>query len=339
MRRFLFLALLLASYFLIPKFSLPHPNFSHNWLSDHLRNVVPNSLAADFLLGIFTGKFDNSYLKQLLGDVGLQHVLAISGFHFSLLALLIGMVVRNILPRKTAVITLMIALLMYMLFVGVSPSLIRALISCEVVFLSKLVCRPSSSLSRLGLALIIVLLIDPHNAMHLGCQLSFLATAGILLFYKHIDQLLSHLIRDYHLETALKWSLGDQLFYILSIFFRRSIALGLSVNCLLLPVLLYYFNQFPPISLLYNLFFPFLVIGSMGLLLLGLLLDLFFLGAPIHFMNSLYTGLLLKTATGLPAPLKVPLYFPLSAPTALILVSLMLMLGIMLHKKDPYLPL
>lgn len=322
----------------MPILPLSQREVSHHWLTDHIHREIPDTLVADFLSGIFTGEFDNNYLRQLLGDVGLQHVLAISGFHFSLLALLIGIIARHILPRKIAVIALMMALLCYMLFVGTSPSLIRALISCEVVFLSQLVCRPSSSLSRLGLALIVILLIDPHNAMHLGCQLSFLATAGILLFYTPCDRLLSYFIRDCCLATALKWPLTDQLLYILCIFFRRAIALNLSVNCLLLPVLLYYFNQFPPISLAYNLFFPFLVIGSMSLLLLGLLLDLLFLGAPVHFLNSLYTGLLLKTATGLPAPLKIPFYLSVSAPTALILVSLMLMLGVVLHKKDSYLP-
>lgn len=303
-------------------------------LDAHLRTVLGQSHAADFLIGIFTGKFDNAYLKKLLGDVGLQHVLAISGFHFSLLAALLGLVIKNTLPHKAALQVLMAVLLIYMLIVGTAPSLIRALISIEILLLGHFLIRKSDAINRLGLGLMIVLLLDPDNALKLGFQLSFLATLGILLFYKPYDYLLTKiLVRSYTLKEALQLPTSHQMLYILAVFFKRSLALGMAVNTLLTPLLLYYFNQLPLLSLVYNLFFPFLVTGSLIFLLLGLLCDLVGLGFIFHKINLLYTSALLKTVTGLPANLKVTFYASLSLLVCLLLVGLLIIIGISLQKR------
>ena len=330
---FFFLIVAFTAYFFCPKtsFSLQIPVEAFD---RHLEHRLGRSHAANFLIGIFTGNFDNTYLKKLLGDVGLQHVLAISGFHFSLIASLLGIIIRRVLPHKISLVVLMLLLLLYMLYVGTAPSLIRALISIEIIFLGQFLSRSSNSINRLGLSLIVILLMDPQNALRLGFQLSFLATLGILLFYKPFEKLLSYtLVRSYLLKDALQLRRSHQIIYIFANFLKKSLALGLSVNIFLYPVLITYFNQFPLLCLIYNLFFPFLVTFSMALLLIALLLDPFYIGILLHKFNLLYTDILLKTVTGLPVGIKINIYGYISPTFCALIICSIFLLGLSLQKR------
>jgi competence protein ComEC len=55
---------------------------------------------------------------------------------------------------------------------------------------------------------------------------------------------------------------------------RNTLSLSLAVNIALLPLLLYHFQQFPLLSLGYNLFIPFLISATFFCTLLSLLLSL-----------------------------------------------------------------
>ncbi|MEI6531810.1 MAG: ComEC/Rec2 family competence protein, partial [Chlamydiota bacterium] len=231
-------------------------------------------------------------------------------------------------------VVLMLLLLLYMLYVGTAPSLIRALISIEIIFLGQFLSRTSNSINRLGLALIIILLMDPQNALRLSFQLSFLATLGILLFYKPFEALISYtLVRSYPLKEALGLKYSHQVLYIIANFLKKSLALGLSVNIFLYPVLIAYFNQFPLLCLIYNLFFPFLVTFSMALLLLALLLDPLYMGVFLHKLNLLYTDIILKTVTGLPAGVKLNIYGHISTSTCILIICATFLMGISLQKR------
>jgi len=97
--------------------------------------MIPSARSASFLKGISTGDFEDHMMVMELGRFGLQHIMAISGFHFSLVALIISTLFAGFLPRKMASSTVIFLLSCYFLFLGCSPSILRAWVMIFVVLL------------------------------------------------------------------------------------------------------------------------------------------------------------------------------------------------------------
>ncbi len=316
-------------------FSEPEPltlwrTQAQNFLHTHLLASIPQQAAAKFLSGLFMGHIHEPFLKAALGELGLQHILAISGFHFSLIAWFLALLFARILPRRSAGLCTALLLTLYLLFVGIQPSVVRAWTSALITLL---LLRPSSGLNRLGAGLVLCLLIDPSFALSWGFQLSFLATAGILLFYGPIDKLLQHLFPWHYLEEALEYPLLHQGVVVFACIFRKALALTLAVHCLLTPLLLHLFGTLSLTGLLYNLFFPLFAAASLILLILSLALDLIGLGGPLHILNGAYTEAILKTATGLPQQLKWAIHATLSSEIAWTLIIFSICVGIWLQLR------
>lgn len=119
-------------------------------------------------------------LVELFRRSGCSHILALSGMHLGILcAIPIVLLRRRIGPRKAAAAATLFALV-YVLFVGPKPSLLRAVAMYAVsvaFFLRDVRVDP---LSILSIAFCILLFAVPHLANELSFQLSFLALAGIL---------------------------------------------------------------------------------------------------------------------------------------------------------------
>ena len=128
--------------------------------------------------------------------------------------------------------------------------------------------------------------------------------------------------------------------YLLSSFLRQALSLTLAVNLLLLPLLLYHFHQFPLLSLLYNLFFPFFVGVSLSLLLLALVFQLLFppLSHLLYSLTGSITSLLLDLASYPPLALDYSLRVP-DFPSWLIplfLLGLLLSYPYLSNSKNTY---
>ena len=115
-----------------------------------------------------------------LRRAGLSHLLAVSGLH---VGLLLGGFwwLSGALPGRVAAVGAVAVLLFYGCLVGPRPSLLRASVMALLVILSLSVERPPQALNSLSAALLVILAFDPPAAFDLGFQLSFLATAGILV--------------------------------------------------------------------------------------------------------------------------------------------------------------
>lgn len=247
--------------------------------------------AATFLAGLVTGEFDDHLMQYEFSRFGLQHIMAISGFHFSILAAILGSLLRLWLPRKIASIVILTALTGYFLFLGCNSSIIRAWTMISIAMLGYCLDVRGQALNSLGVALFVVLLIDPLLSLTAGFQFSFLATAAILIGYFSMEILLCEILPKHPLSQMVEMNRWNQLGYCLLVWFRQGVALTIAINGLTWPLILYHFHQFPLMSLLYNLFFPFLVSLSMFLLLIGLVAEFLSsrLGQFIHHLNDFYT--------------------------------------------------
>ena len=118
--------------------------------------------------------------KTGLRRAGLSHLLAVSGLHVGLILGGFWWLFGGISNRSTAWGGVSV-LLLYGCLVGPRPSLLRAALMALLVILALVLERPPQPLNSLCAALIVILFLDPQAAFDLGFQLSFLATAGILL--------------------------------------------------------------------------------------------------------------------------------------------------------------
>lgn len=267
-----------------------------------LQNWIDDPLVAAFLSGLATGEFADNQTATALGRFGLQHILAISGFHFAIVATLLSAGLRCVLSRSAGQVILLLLLFAYFVFLGPGSSILRAWIMATVALVGHLLHRSSNGLNALGIALLVLLALDPAVSQSLAFQLSFLATAAILLFYTPAERLLQQIFPKRPLSQLVGMHGWDQHAVVVLAFFRSALALGIAVNLAMLPVVLFYFQKFPWLSLVYNLFFPFLVSISMLLLLLALPLQSLFpwAAALLHSINATYTRWVLHLTLNVP---------------------------------------
>lgn len=231
----------------------------------YISKHIPSPRAAAFLKNLVTGEGEDSLIAHDFSLLGLSHLLAVSGFHFSLLSATLYFLFPKRFPYKARASLLLLFLTGYLFFLGPTPSVYRAWMAALLFFTSHLVERPARPLNSLGVALLLLLLIDPLAATTLSFSLSFLATAGILLGYHPCHTLLTLWIPSYSLSKVSTRSFLWQHGYLLLGWIRKGLALTLSVHLALFPLLLHAFHTLSWNSLLYNLFFP--LCAAVGLLL------------------------------------------------------------------------
>jgi len=249
---------------------------SKNGLRQYIHQKYPSKKSARFLTALTTGIREDHILQKEFTELGLSHLLAISGFHFGILALLFHILLKRFLPFKIHAMALMMLCTAYAFFLGFGPSIERAWLFSICLFGMQLVERRQTALNTLGFVMLVSLLIHPLNATSLSFQLTFLATGAIFVLYPPCNRLfckaiplpplLPHLVR----------------------YFRNALALTVAVNVALLPLLFLYFHKFSVHSLFYNLFFPPLVALSLIGFVIASLLDLCMI-PWLHLVNNWVT--------------------------------------------------
>lgn len=271
-------------------------------VSKWIESQFSNPLSAIFLSGLVTGEFNDYWTREQFARFGLLHLLAISGFHFAIIAGFLSFILQLFLSPRTRIASLLLGMAIYCFFLGPQASILRAWIMCSLTLFGGLIDKQTTALNSLGFALLVILGYNPHLCQEIGFQLSFATTAAILLFYQPIQEWLYDLLPKRRLSEVMQMSIWNQHGYCLLAFLRKSLALSLAVNVFALPLSLYYFHQFPLMSLLYNLFFPFFASGSLCLLLLGgLFAFLPFIAKTIHHFNDAYTHFLLQLTYQVPS--------------------------------------
>jgi competence protein ComEC len=124
---------------------------------------------------------------------GLTHVTAVSGAHFSLVAVLVLTLATALrLTRGVRAALVVAAMAAMVLLVHPSPSVVRAAAMGLVAAAGLLVGRPHRAPPALCAAVLVLLVLDPWLAGELGFLLSVLATGGLVLLGGPLAQRWSH---------------------------------------------------------------------------------------------------------------------------------------------------
>ncbi len=297
--------------------------------------VAPGDTRA-FLEGVLIGEFHDNHLAQSLRRFSLQHLTVVSGFHFSLIAIILAAFFRLLMPWRIMNISLVVAACCYLAFIGPSPSVLRAYVAVTLVFLGRLLERNSNGLNCLGFGLILVLALDPSSVTSLGFQLSFLATFAILLLYPIVEKVFKSFFPKRGANELLQMPFLEQVLFVLLVFSISSLALVTSVSILMLPMSLFAFHAFPIMGIFYNCFFPFLV--SIAVFIVAIAFFFLWLPPVASFLFAIASQILdhaLILINHAPTWCDLTLHATwLSAPILAIYLSLISYLGIIFHEQD-----
>ena len=180
--------------------------------------------------------------RQEFSSAGVAHVLALSGLHVGIIALIIWWLLFPLdylrLKKLRLVITL-VAIALFAVFTGLSPSVLRATVMIGMVFASLFYFRRSVPLNSLFLAALIILTFSPSSLYSVGFQLSFITVGALLLFARLPEQLTSrYKWVNYLTTTAITAIIAMLATVALSAYYFHTISLMSVVsNLLILPVL------------------------------------------------------------------------------------------------------
>lgn len=131
-------------------------------------------------------------VRQQFSASGLSHLLALSGFHISIIYILFSSLFvwarGSVAGRNLTGILVLMFLWGYAFFTGMSPSIVRAVIFCTITELCIIMQGDVRLINSCALAAFIILLIEPLMIGHIGFQLSFTSVIGISLLYKRIPR-------------------------------------------------------------------------------------------------------------------------------------------------------
>ena len=162
----------------------------------HVNACIHRNLSgtpAAILQGVLLG--DRSALgedvREAFRRAGVAHVLAVSGLHVGLIAAgaFFALRVMGCGRRVTGCLTLLLVW-GYAVVTGGSASVVRAATMATTVMGGGLIDREGNALNGLGFAAFVLLAWRPGDLFDVGFQLSFGATAGILLLYRPIRRAL-----------------------------------------------------------------------------------------------------------------------------------------------------
>lgn len=233
-------------------------------IEENLAATLPEpqaALAAGVLLGMRSELPER--FEAALRRTGTMHVVVASGYNVTVVAGVIGWLLRLVLPRFWTLPFSLLGILAYALMAGGDPPVVRAAIMGGLLVGSQALGRQYHGLWALTLTGLVMLVISPWLLWDVGFQLSLAATAGILTL------------------TPLLNRFWWRNFGFLGKGITQQLGVTLGAQLAVLPILLGHFGEVSWLAPLVNLLVAWLVPSIMALAgLLGL--SGFFLGSIAH---------------------------------------------------------
>lgn len=208
------------------------------------------------LLGMLLGKKEAIEAEQYQSfqRTGIVHVFAVSGLHIGFL-LLFCMLISSFLDLSTRDRTIfsILMVLLYASLVGWPVSVSRASVMAIIGLIAYYLGREKNLLNALGIAGLIICLIDPQAVFKVGFQLSFAATFGLIYLYPAIRRKIK--------SESKMWDM---------------LLVPLAAQLAVVPLIAYHFNLFTPIALISNIFITYLaaftvILGFMAFIFANLI--------------------------------------------------------------------
>lgn len=225
-----------------------------NQVSSMMKQKIDSSMEetqAAIIKGIIFG--DSSDIEEEIQEnfriSSISHVLAVSGMHVSYLVIGIQLFLKSIIgKRKTRFITI-VFLIFYMFITGFSPSVVRASMMSILLIGGEILYRKNDIWTSMAISLFLILIYNPFLIENIGLQLSYIGTMGIMILHKSVFSFLKN-IKIKNKKWKYKFN-RKAIFFISKI--KEILAVTLSAQLAIFPIMIYHFNLFGVYFLISNL--------------------------------------------------------------------------------------
>lgn len=160
--------------------------------ADLIKSGNLQSSTKEFVCAVLLGVTDilSPDTRDTFSQTGLSHVLALSGLHVGLIAIIISLALCPLYlfgKKKWILILTILILWSYAFFVGLSASVTRAVVMVSIYYLGILFQLRTMPLNSLCFAALIILIFSPDDLYAIGFQMSFLAVLSIILFANKLN--------------------------------------------------------------------------------------------------------------------------------------------------------
>ena len=177
-------------------------------------------------------------LVQAYSNVGVVHLIAISGLHLALIYyFLIWLFSKIPYIRKskfTRLVLILFCLWFFSLLTGAPASVLRSAVMFTFIAIGDSLNKRNSIYNSLAISAFVLLCYDPFLLWDVGFQLSYLAVLGIVIAQKYIGNWFY--FKNKIVNEA--WKLAS---------------VSLAAQLFTLPICIFYFHQFPLLFLLSNM--------------------------------------------------------------------------------------
>jgi competence protein ComEC len=259
--------------------NLPHKFSQLKYIPEQIRNKI-----SIFLSNCLEQPEQALYKAVLIGDrysippgiienfksTGSIHLLAISGLHMGLLALMLcnslkwlsgksSYILLNYSSVKLAAISALPVLTGYAFIAGFNPPVVRALIMSWLVFLALVYDNQTNLQNNIAIAALLILALEPTQLFTISFQLSFSAVIFISFLYFLSNNTNNHSNKETKETFSVKYIISPIILSIMA-------TLGTG------PLLLYYFNRLSLLSPISTLLTePFICFWALPIGLIGVL--------------------------------------------------------------------
>lgn len=240
-------------------FLLDMRNFFYNYIHKTFDNNL-NKRSADFVVSVILG--ENLIENDSIRDLGLSHILAVSGLHMDMLFFFILILFGRFNYRYAYGLGLFLALI-YGYLIGFPFSVIRVLGLNVISFLAFLYNKPMDKIKALLIIGSGILLINPFAGLNAGFILTFAASFAVYLVYPKIK---NHFSKSY---------IGE------------SLAFTSSIQLALFPFMIYYYGSVNLVSILAN----FLILPVFSISMYIIFIIIFAYPLLGSFLKLLFIGL------------------------------------------------
>lgn len=209
-----------------------------SWISDirskriqqiktYVKGEAEQGVAMALLLG-FKEELSED-VKAAYSETGAIHVLAVSGLHVGIIAMILRFILNFFYWKKRKWLKLLLMILplwFYALLTGFSPSVIRATVMFSLLVAGLETDKASNIYNILAASALVLLLFEPYFLFSVGFQLSYAAVFGIVYFQPRI---------------AIWWQPSSKIVD----YFWQLTTVSIAATLGTLPFTLYYFHQFP----------------------------------------------------------------------------------------------
>ncbi len=242
---------------------------------------------------------------------GVLHSLSASGMHVAIFAAIPAFLLIPFFRKNIAMLGSFLFVLFYLYITDMPVSLVRAVVMFGFFYMQSLLFRKRNIFNYLMLTCSIILFIAPWEIFSPGFQLSFTATAGIIIFYKQYRRSLN----------SIPGVIAD------------STAITLSAQIFTLPIIIFHMNQLNTAAAASNIIVIPLITLIMGTSMFTILVS--YISIPAAVFSGYITDNIFKITlliTGFISDLKLNFYvYDITLPLIFLLLTGLIPL---IHSKN-----